>query len=72
MVRIFAAMSLAGLTAPERPWSTPLHIRMAAKRTALEGIVVQTGQGVHQNVNQCSNDDPATAMIEKNGGPGLT
>jgi len=28
------------------------HIRMAAKRTALEGIVVQAGAGVNQNVNQ--------------------
>jgi hypothetical protein len=28
------------------------HIRLAAKRTTLEGIVVQAGAGVNQNVNQ--------------------
>jgi hypothetical protein len=28
------------------------HIRMAAKRTAFERIVVQAGAGVNQNVNQ--------------------
>ena len=28
------------------------HIRIAAKRAVLEGIVVQAGAGVNQNVNQ--------------------
>jgi len=39
------------------------HIRMAAKRTALEGIVVQTGPGVNQNVHQLPNAESTPPSI---------
>jgi integrase len=39
------------------------HIRMAAKRTALEGIVVQAGSGVNQNVHQLPNAESTPPSI---------
>jgi integrase len=39
------------------------HIRMAAKRTALEGIVVKTGASVNQNVHQLPNANSPTPTI---------